>query len=94
MQIYLERTEYQTILNFLENTNNQSLKFRTTNWLQVNYDMHETCITNSQIKFKITMLRLSLCDFSDRHILLKKAIAITGAGADAAERRGGKETSK
>ena len=42
---------------------------------------------NSQIKFKTTMLKSSLCDYSDAYILVKGAITITGAGADAAARQ-------
>ena len=39
--------------------------------------------TNSQIKFKNTRLKSSLCDYSDAYILVKGTIIITGAGADA-----------
>ena len=42
---------------------------------------------NSQIKFKTTMLKSSSCDYSDAYILVKGAITITGAGADAAARQ-------
>ena len=33
---------------------------------------------NSQIKFKTTMLKSSLCDYSDAYILVKGKITITG----------------
>ena len=39
------------------------------------------------LKFKTTMLRSNLCDYSDAYILVKGTITITGAGADAAARR-------
>ena len=42
---------------------------------------------NSQIKFKTTMLKSSLCDYSDAYILVKGTITITGAGDDAAARQ-------
>ena len=42
---------------------------------------------NSQIKFKTSMLRSSLCDFSDAYILVIGTITITGAGADDAAKR-------
>ena len=35
--------------------------------------------TNSQIKFKISMLRSSLCDYSDAYILVKGIITIAPA---------------
>ena len=40
--------------------------------------------TNSQIKFKTSMLRSILCDYSDTYILASVTIRITGAGADEA----------
>ena len=42
--------------------------------------------TNSDIRCKTTMLKSSLCDYSDAYILIKGTIAITGAGADAPAR--------
>ena len=36
--------------------------------------------TNSDIKFKATMLKSSLSDYSDPYILIKGRITITGAG--------------
>ena len=42
---------------------------------------------DSNIKFKTTMLRSSLCDYGDAYILVKGKITITGAGADAAARQ-------
>ena len=43
--------------------------------------------TNTDIRFKTTMLKSSLCDYSDAYILVKGTITITGAGADAAARQ-------
>ena len=45
-----------------------------------------TYTVNSQIKFKTTMLRSSLCYYSDAYILVKGKITITGAVNDAALR--------
>ena len=45
------------IINLLNNTPNQLTKFRTKNWVEVNDDPRETYNTNSQIKFKTSMLR-------------------------------------
>ena len=48
----------------------------------------ETYNTNSQIvKFKITMLKSILYDYSDAYILVKGRISITGAGYNAAARQ-------
>ena len=34
------------------------------------------------IKFKTTMIMLSLCEYSDAYILLKRTITVVGQGAD------------
>ena len=48
----------------------------------------ETYNTNSQIiKFKTTMLKSILYDYSDAYILVKGRISITGAGYNAAARQ-------
>ena len=74
--------EYQKIINLLDNTPNKPTKFRTKNWVEINGDSHGTYNTNSQIKFKTSMLRSSLYDYSDAYILVSGTITITGAGAD------------
>ena len=43
--------------------------------------------TNSDIRFKTTMLKSSICDYSDAYILFKRTIGITGAGDDDAARQ-------
>ena len=43
--------------------------------------------TNSDIRVKTTMLKSSLCDYSNAYILVKERITITGAGDDAAARK-------
>ena len=71
----------------LENTPNQPTKFRTKNWVDINYDLRGTYNTNSQIKFKTSMLRTSLCDYNDAYILVNGTITITAAGDNDAARR-------
>ena len=46
-----------------------------------------TYIVNSQIKFKTTMIKSSLCDYSDAYIFVKGKTTITGEGADKAARQ-------
>ena len=80
--------EYQKIANLLDDSSsNQPSKFRTKNLVEVNDESRGTYNVNSQIKFKITMLKSSLCDYSDAYILVKEKITITGEGADAAARQ-------
>ena len=43
--------------------------------------------TGSDIKFKIVILRSSLCDYADSYILVKGTMTITGAGHNDAAKR-------
>ena len=75
--------EYQKIINLLDNTANQTSKFRTKDWVETNDDSRITCNTNNQIIFKTSMQKLSSYDCSDVYILVKITVANTAAaGAD------------
>ena len=50
--------EYQKITDLLDNTSNQPFKFKAKNWVETNDESRGTYNTNSQIKFKTTMLGL------------------------------------
>ena len=68
----------------IDYASNQPAKFRTKNWVEINDESRGTYNTNSQIKFKTTMLKFSLCDYSDAYILVKGNIAVNNtAAADA-----------
>ena len=79
--------EYQKIMNFLDNTLNQPTKFRTKNCVEIHDDLRGTYNTNSQTKFKISIFRSNLCDYSDAYILVTGTITIIGAGNDDVARR-------
>ena len=80
--------EYQKIANLLDdNKSNQPSKFRTKNWVEINYESRGTFNVNSRIKFKTTMSKSSLCDYSDAYISVKGTITIAGAGDNAAARQ-------
>ena len=80
--------EYQKIANLLDdNKSNKPFKFRTKNFVEINDESRGTYNVNSQIKFKTTMLKSSLCDYSDSYILVKGTIIIAGAGDYAAARQ-------
>ena len=66
--------ENQKTINLLENTPHQPSNFRAKHWVEINYGLRETCNTNSQIKFKNSILKSSLCSYSDEYILVKEAI--------------------
>ena len=72
--------EYQKTINLLGNTPNQPTKCRTKSWVEINDDSHGTCNVNSQIKFKSSMLSLSLCDYSDAYKLLSETITVPNTG--------------
>ena len=54
--------EYQKIINLLYNTPNQSYRFRTKIWVEINHDARGTCNNDCEIKFKTSMPKSSLCD--------------------------------
>ena len=77
--------EYQKIANLIDdNTLNQPSKFRTRNWIEINDESKGAYNVNSQIKFKTTMLKSSLCDYSDAYILVKGTITINNTAAQGA----------
>ena len=71
--------EYQKIINLWDNTSNQPTKFRTKNWVKINDESRGMYNTNSQIKLKTSMLRSSLCDYSDAYMLVKGTITVTNS---------------
>ena len=75
--------EYQKIENLLNDESNKPPKFRTRNWVETNDEARGTYSHN---KFKTSMVRSSLCDFSDAYILVKGNTTVNdtpGAGAAA-----------
>ena len=70
----------------LDDASNQSSKFKTKNWVEINDESRVTYNVGSQIKFKTTMLKSSIWDYSDAYILAKGTITVintAAAGADA-----------
>ena len=77
--------EYQKIANLIDDdTSNQPSKFRTRNWVEINDESRGAYNVNSQIKFKTTMLKSSLCDYRDAYILVKGTISVNNTAADGA----------
>ena len=74
--------EYQKIANLIDdNTLNQPSKFRPRNWVEINDESRGAYNVNSQIKLKTTMLKSSLCDYSDAYILVKGSISVNNTAA-------------
>ena len=77
--------EYQKIANLIDdNTLNQPCKFRTRKWIEINDESRGAYNVNSQIKFKTTMLKSSLCDYSNAYILVKGNIIVNNSAAQGA----------
>ena len=79
--------ECQKIINLLDNTPNQPPKFRTKNWVEINDESRGTYKTNNQIRSKTSMLRTSLCDYSDAYTLVKGTITVANTAAADADAR-------
>ena len=67
--------EYQKIANLIDDASNQPSKFRTRNWVEINDESRGAYNVNSQIKFKTTMLKSSLCD-TVMHIFLLRELLV------------------
>ena len=74
--------KYQKIGNLIDDASNQSSKFRTKNWVEINDESRGTYNVNSQIKFKTAMLKSSLCDYSAAYILVKGGAYAAAGQAD------------
>ena len=72
--------EYQKITNLLDTTSDDVPRFITKKWLDV-YDQsgsaEDRYKPNKQIKFKTSMLRSDLCDFTDAYIVVKGTLTLT-----------------
>ena len=60
----------------IDDASNQPSKFKTNNWVEISDESRGTYNVNSQIKFKTTMLKYSLCDYSDAYILVRGTITV------------------
>ena len=65
-------------MNLLDNKPHRPSKFRTKYWVDTDDDSRGTYNTNSQIKFKTSMLNPCdyLCEYSDAYILVKRTITV------------------
>ena len=72
--------EYQEITNLLGTTLDEIPRFITKKWVEVHDQSgsaDDRYKPNKQIKFKTSMLRSDLRDYSDAYIVLKKDIVLT-----------------
>ena len=76
--------EYREITNLLGTTIDEIPRFVTKKWVKV-YDQSRSADDRykpiRQIKFKTSMLRSDLCDYSDAYIVVKGTITVTRSGS-------------
>ena len=60
----------------LDITPNQPSKFQTKNWVKINDKSRGTYNKDNQIRTTTSMLRSSLCDYSDGYIPVKGTITV------------------
>ena len=68
--------EYQKFLNLLDTTSDNVPKFNTKKWIEVDDQSGESYNINKQIRFKTSMLRSDICDYSDAYIVIKGTITV------------------
>ena len=64
------------MIKLLDDTTNQPPKFRTIKWVEINGESRVTYSANSDIRFKTSMKRSNLCDYSDAYIYVKGTITV------------------
>ena len=72
--------EYQNIINFLGTKSDNVPRFITKKWIEVHDQSgsaEDRYKPSKQIRFKTSMLRSDLCDFSDAYIVVKGTITVT-----------------
>ena len=80
--------EYQKATNLLgNNTSDKVPRFITKIWIEVHDQPGQTYNTDKQIRFKTSMVRSDLCDYSDAYIVVKGKITVTNANNDAYDKK-------
>ena len=69
--------QYQKITNLLVNIPDKVPRFITKKWIKVYDQSGGAYSTSKQIRFKTTMLRSDLCDYSNVYIVVEGTIAVT-----------------
>ena len=82
--------EYQKTVNLLDTTSDNIPKFITKKWIEV-YDQpgnaEDRYKPGKQIRFKISMLKSDLCDYSDACIVVKGTINVADPNNNAYDKK-------
>ena len=84
------KMKYQKITNLLSTTSDNVRRFITKKWVEVHdqsSNAEDRYNPRKQIRFKTSMLRSDLCDFSDAYIVVKGTITIVGGSNDSRKSR-------
>ena len=76
--------EYQEITNLLGTTLDEVPRLITKKWLKVHDQSgsaDDRYKPSKQIRFKTSILRSDLCDYSDAYIVVKGTITVTRSGS-------------
>ena len=69
--------EFNKINNLLDSEHDEVPRFITKKWIEVQSQSGNTYNTSKPIRFKTSMLRSDLCDYSDAYVWVKGKITVT-----------------
>ena len=75
--------EFNKIINSLGPAHDKVPRFVTKKWIEVQSQSGNTYNTSKSIKFKTSMLRSDLCNFSDAYVWVKGKITVTNENDNA-----------
>ena len=75
--------EFNKINNLLGAAHDKVQRFITKKWIEVQSQSGSTYNTSKPIRFKISMLRSDLCDYSDAYVWVKGKITVTNPNDNA-----------
>ena len=75
--------EFNKINNLLGSAHDEVPRFITKKWIEVQSQSGSTYNTSKPIRFKTSMLRSDLCDYSDAYVWVKGTITVTDPNSNA-----------
>ena len=75
--------EFNKINNLLGSAHDKVPRFITKKWIEVQSESGNTYNTSKPIRFKTSVLRSDLCDYSDAYVWVKGEITVTDSNNNA-----------
>ena len=69
--------EYQKVVHLLDTTSDTVPRIVTKKWIELHDQSGGAYNTNKQIRFKTSMLRSDLCDYSDPYIVAEGTVTVS-----------------